>query len=343
MQSEIVAWSESQIKDWSLESCDENQYANRDRKAYFDWLDLVNGTYHDIFIFDFYENQVSIRPKDGSSIFPPPGHLEEVRCAIYLEFIKSICSHYSIFDRFSIALCVGDLTPESNEFPIFGLQKKIGSRTILIPDPEFMTSNFYCNQFQEVQHKYKRNKIIFCGSSTGMMLDTESVINDASERLYLAARFDGNPDVLIKIGAATQCLTADAVAMLHGKPYFQPLSWSEQLMYKALLSIDGNGATCSRVVLALKSQSVLLKYQSKSILYYHAGLIPWKHFIPVCDAADLDNISDLLIRNKIDTESIVRNANIFFEDNLRENCVKLYMYYVLKSFAVKYFERGLQG
>lgn len=64
------------------------------------------------------------------------------------------------------------------------------------------------------------------------------------------------------------------------------LSWQEQTRYRYLLSMDGNGASCSRVALALAlaSQGVLAKYNLAHLLYYLRGLEPWLHYVPItCD------------------------------------------------------------
>eukprot|EP00242_Pyramimonas_sp_CCMP2087_P007601 CAMPEP_0198213736 /NCGR_PEP_ID=MMETSP1445-20131203/31958_1 /TAXON_ID=36898 /ORGANISM="Pyramimonas sp., Strain CCMP2087" /LENGTH=307 /DNA_ID=CAMNT_0043888481 /DNA_START=502 /DNA_END=1425 /DNA_ORIENTATION=- len=59
--------------------------------------------------------------------------------------------------------------------------------------------------------------------------------------------------------------------------------WADLLSNKYLLSMDGYGATCSRVFKSLLSNSVLLKLETKpkSSLYYFSGLEAWQHFVPV--------------------------------------------------------------
>ena len=79
------------------------------------------------------------------------------------------------------------------------------------------------------------------------------------------------------------------VAMDLGK---ERIPWSEQYRHMFLLSMDGNGATCSRVISSLKSNSVLIKYQSDSILYYFSALEPGTHFISVNDDRDIEGILD---------------------------------------------------
>jgi hypothetical protein len=73
----------------------------------------------------------------------------------------------------------------------------------------------------------------------------------------------------------------------------QHTSFREQLRNRFIISMDGNGATCSRVAITLKSNSVLLKYDSPHILYYFSQLIPWLHYIPVSRDEDVNAILDI--------------------------------------------------
>ena len=54
--------------------------------------------------------------------------------------------------------------------------------------------------------------------------------------------------------------------------------------------MDGNGAAFSRVAVALKSRSVLLKYDSPRELYYFPGLVPWLHYIPIATDQDIVDV-----------------------------------------------------
>ena len=68
------------------------------------------------------------------------------------------------------------------------------------------------------------------------------------------------------------------------------MPWTEQLKYRFLISMDGNGATCSRLANGLGSNSALVKYESSHLLYYFSGMRPWLHFIPVCDHQSVLNV-----------------------------------------------------
>lgn len=55
----------------------------------------------------------------------------------------------------------------------------------------------------------------------------------------------------------------------------------EQFKHKFMISIDGNGAACSRLALALGSNSVPLKYKSDLVLHYFSLLIDGFNFIEI--------------------------------------------------------------
>jgi hypothetical protein len=59
------------------------------------------------------------------------------------------------------------------------------------------------------------------------------------------------------------------------------MDWPESYQYKFLISIDGNGAPCSRPAIILRSNSALIKYRSDHVLYYSSGLQAGRHYIPV--------------------------------------------------------------
>ena len=74
------------------------------------------------------------------------------------------------------------------------------------------------------------------------------------------------------------------------------------MTHKFIISMDGNGATCGRVAIALKSNSALLKYNSRHVLYYFRHLIPWRHYIPIDKDSDVEDI----IRMELDNPGLFR-------------------------------------
>ena len=135
---------------------------------------------------------------------------------------------------------------------------------------------------------------MFSGSTTGGHI-TPSIARALSlPRLRAAGYFQGKERVDFRLPNIVQA-GPEAQAILETMPFCRKplLDWKEQLQRRFILSIDGNGATCSRVVIALLSNSVLLKYDSDNIMYYFEGLQRWVHFVPVTDDSDVENIIDM--------------------------------------------------
>ncbi len=140
----------------------------------------------------------------------------------------------------------------------------------------------------------KSNTAICVGSSTGGgLLTADKIMSTSSPRLAFARDLAGNPGINILIGAAVQCEGAEAENLLRSQPYFShPVSWLEQLASKFIISTDGNGATCSCVVNALRRCSVLLKFSSPNLIYYFRSLEPWRHYISVDTTVDIERAID---------------------------------------------------
>jgi hypothetical protein len=111
------------------------------------------------------------------------------------------------------------------------------------------------------------------------------------------------------------------------------LSWEEQLRRRFILSMDGNGATCSRVVITLLSNSVLLKYDSDDILYYFGGMQPWVHYVPVTHDNDVEKIIDLEARNPARFEQIAAAGQKFAMTYLTRDRVYEYTKILLMLYA----------
>ena len=158
--------------------------------------------------------------------------------------------------------------------PIFCFQKKRGHRNPLLPDIEFLTNDFYRDPsfIDTIPYEKKIARAVFSGSTTGGHI-TPSIARALSlPRLRAAGYFQGNERVDFRLPNIVQA-GPEAQAILETMPFCRKpvLDWKEQLQRRFILSIDGNGATCSRVVIALLSNSVLLKYDSDNIMYYFEG------------------------------------------------------------------------
>jgi len=173
---------------------------------------------------------------------------------------------------------------EYSDIPTFSFQK-LNGKSINIVDPDtlmrdFMEDDDYIDK-RAFREKY--STAVFYGSTTGDYITVDKAINRSTPRLDAAEFFYSKSDVLFRLPQVVQCEDDLASQILADAPFCQgPLvSWQEQFKHKFIISMDGNGATCSRVVLGLRSNSVLLKYRSDYQLYYFHALVPWQHFIPI--------------------------------------------------------------
>jgi hypothetical protein len=110
--------------------------------------------------------------------------------------------------------------------------------------------------------------------------------------------------------------------------------WSEQFPHKFIISVDGNGATCSRVVIALKSNSALLKYHSPHHLYYFKGLVPWLHYVPIVENNDIENIIKIERECPGAFASIAEEGRRFAETYINRQRVFQYVAELLTHYAV---------
>ena len=108
---------------------------------------------------------------------------------------------------------------------------------------------------------------------------------------------------------------------------------SEQLKFKYLISLDGNGATCSRVAIALRSNSVLLKYASPHQLFYFQDMLPWVHYVPIDRDSDVERIIEDGTRRPERYRRIARNGGRFFLQHLQRSHCELYVAALLKQYA----------
>lgn len=178
-----------------------------------------------------------------------------------------------------------DLTDSDRRIPVLAFQKPLGSPLVLLPDIDLIRYNFYeAKEFYDsISYDSKEDSAIFVGSTTGLpnitMMDVETL---RLPRLRSAVFFCGSDRVkfyLPKIVSVVSSEVVDSIKNLgvSGRNH----TWKEMFSSKFLLSMDGNGACCSRVAVSLGSNSVLMKYRSPYQLYYFSALIPWFHYIPV--------------------------------------------------------------
>jgi hypothetical protein len=284
----LQGWAMREMAPWRLKRVDRHE-----AEALFDHLNANNWAV----LYQFDNGEVSIVPKP-EAVRTHIGYNH--RALSYLQFFRALAE--ALPKKFRTVLCMtlDDETLDGFDAPVFCFQKKRGDRKPLLPDIDFLLYDFYRDPsfIDTVPYDEKIARAVFSGSTTGGHI-TPSVVRTLSlPRIRAAAYFQGHARVDFRLPNIVHA-TPEAQALLETMPFCSKprLDWKEQLQRKFILSIEGNGATCSRVVITLLSNSVLLKYNSESILYYFEGMQPWVHYVPVTDDSDVENIIDLEASN----------------------------------------------
>ena len=109
--------------------------------------------------------------------------------------------------------------------------------------------------------------------------------------------------------------------------------WAEMFGYRFILSADGNGATCSRVAVALKSHCALIRYASEHQLYYFDALVPWQHFIPVRDDEEVPAVLALCARHPEIAAQVAADGTDFYREHISRDAVSAYTLELLRLYA----------
>lgn len=221
------------------------------------------------------------------------------RTPFYLSLLGDVAQRLPATIDTVLPICLRDGVHDGAEIPVFSFQKPREHRSILLPDVDFMVNRYYERQalVDTLAYSEKEISASFVGATTGGgLIDAEKVRTLAVPRIRAFAYFRNNPRVSFQLPVILHCDTAETVAMLEAMGCGSgniPNSWQDQFAGRFMLSMDGHGATCARVVIALKSHSALMKYRSDSVLYYFHSLQPWLHYIPIDDDADVERVLDL--------------------------------------------------
>lgn len=237
------------------------------------------------------------------------------RAPLYQDILQTALRAFHVGGKATLAIDLCDMSSHRAMVPVFSFQKPRGSRNILIPDVDCIHFDFYLARLAAEPQGFadKKNEAIFVGSTTGNPLLSPQHVQDLrNARLRSAVFFKNVANVIFHLPVIVQYQGDNTLESIESLGV-QGRKWSfdEQLERKFLLSIDGNGATCSRVVIGLVSNSVLMKYNSPHHLFYFKGLQPWKHFIPLRDDQDvLDYLSEHSLQEGLYTD-IARSSRAF--------------------------------
>ncbi|MCX7099439.1 MAG: glycosyl transferase family 90 [Methylococcales bacterium] len=306
-------------------------------------LHELSETYTFFYLIKIQDGYVSLVEKNNA------GKLAAMRIEFYLDFFRKVIHKMQIHQNMIFGICVADREIKDCNVPTFSFQKDIFENGFLLPDIDFLDLDFYKDNrfnFDEKEFCQKKNSAIFVGSTTGApyldgvgrFYDKDTIIKGLIPRVNSALYFKESEIVNFYLPSIVQSKDNEARDYLKNLGFGDDIriSYQDQFKHKFIISMDGNGATCSRVALTLKHKSILLKYDSDSILFYFKKLVPFYHYIPIKQNCDIENI--VTIENNHELFSyIIKNANDFYEKNLTENALIEYTGSLLYFYATYLF------
>lgn len=242
-----------------------------------------------------------------------------------------------------------DMASDTIDAPVLCYHKKQGQNIILIPDFEIYEHNYYCREIysDNLCFEGKHDKAVFIGSTTGTNQQedrgccntVENIDHDPCVRVGAAKYFDGDESVIFKLPSIVQCDSVETEGYLKSFAFTQcsRMDWNEQFKYKFIISVDGNGPTCTRVAVALLSNSVLLKYDSRWITYYHRALRPYYNYVPIAWHDDIHDVLKQINNNYAYYAAISRRASEDFSLILKKSNVDRYFAAALNEFYALFF------
>ena len=288
------------------------------------------------FILDLDEGRVAVRPRPVIAPHPRDEGFG-ARAHHYAKLIADVCQASGITDRTTFFFDMHDVITDTYYMPVCSYQRTPRQTTICFPDIEFLTNDFYEENGPVHDSRLfldKETKASFIGSSTGYpyLLGTHNLL--ASPRIRSALFFKDYRQVEFSISSLVQTDgidTDNAISALGiATP---PKDFSSLYDSKFIISMDGNGATCSRVAMALRSNSVLLKYDSDTELFYFPMLVPWLHYIPVKNDADVLRIISHEEKNPGAFAHIAEASTTFYNDHLSRQAVFQYTATLIKAYS----------
>jgi hypothetical protein len=277
----LLSFSQDEITYWKAKNIDKCQYTNFARS--------YSARDNEYVLFELKDGRITIYSEKPTT----------KRARTYGNLLKIVYKHFLSPNTEIVVPCLlGDLAKGCDDIPLLSFQKHKSDNIVLLPDFECLFHFYERREWRDpYSYSEKHHRAIFSGATTGTLNSITSI--ERNDRIRLAKFFDGNPAVTFKLPVVCQCDGKETEEFLRSFPFCQgPLiPMREQFRYRFIISVDGNGATCSRVSLVLKSNSVLLKYKSDYIAWFHKQLVPWVHYVPINKE---DDIMECLEQSKID-------------------------------------------
>jgi hypothetical protein len=322
----LIGWVGKELAPWRDQGLRRGDLEER--------LRLLASQSRQLYLFQFEPGQVRLLP---STLMPKGRAAHHLRPPFYLRLFTAALAYLP--PDFSALICVGlsDGLHSNLNAPIFCFQRTAGQSYLLLPDIDFLVAQYH--QAEELQdtlaYDDKRTSAVFAGGTSGGVITEQVARNCSLPRLRAARFFTGNPRVDFRLPKIGRFLPPPVKDILASYPFCQVprLSYQEQFAHKFMLSMDGNGATCQRVAVALRSNSVLVKYNSPSRLYYFHGLVPWEHFIPLENDSDIEQILDREEAAPGHFAAVAQAGQVFANTYLTADAIAQYTALLLQNYA----------
>ncbi len=336
-------WRRAQIWSWAVRETAFwlAQKPNRDQ-AIAKFM-LLNATDPSVYLLHIQNGEVTIADKPAT--LADLKQSDRHRASLYRDYIQMVVARFCPHLTTQLVIDTADARRRNDDIPIFVFQKPPQCNEILLPDVDFFHHNFYDTDDaykDRMPFSDKGCHAIFVGSTTGGPL-TENLSTVLSlPRVRSALHFRRSRDISFLLPNIVQCDSPAAEEFLRGLGFGggERVSWPEQLREKFIISMDGNGATCSRVIIALRSNSVLLKYDSPHSLYYFSGLCPWTHYIPIRDDTEIQRIVDAERRHPGLFSHVAHAGREFAEAYLTRQGTMLYTAWLLELYERCFRDQG---
>jgi len=320
--SALETWVNAQVGPW------------RDRDIGRERLGDLENAHGGLYRLSFSGEGVSYREKPGATAVQK---VLASRARRYANMLGKVYAVHGRGLRYDLMLGVDDMLPAELDVPVFHFQKRGGSSAILLPDIDFLWCQYYeaPKWKDDIQFFDKTDTAVFVGSTTGGGLLTEAKLRaNQVPRINAAMHFRNDPRVAFKLPNLCQYADEATRKMLVALDLgAHRIPWKEQFKSKLLLSMDGNGATCSRVAVALGSNCVLVKYDSPHRLYYFDGLERGVHYVGVADNVEVEAVLDDLVANPGRYAEIARRSKSFHDTYLTRAAVLEYAGLLTRAYA----------
>lgn len=233
--------------------------------------------------------------------------------------------------------------PVNDKLPVFAYGRNDRQcKAILIPD--FIALDGYpphylggctpgSNMWQQVPWDSKVQKAFWRGSTTGGQYTKQNW--HTFPRTQLALFSLQHPDLLdAKITQVVQAESGVEQILADHQLMGNFASIADQMKYRYLIDVDGNGWTVPRCFWILLSNSLLIKQDSDWIIWYSRGVIPYKHFVPVSRyPEDIFGKIEWAINHDAEAHQIAKQASQFAQNDLSLENTYLYLYKLITEYA----------